>query len=206
MSIEPGLLVGIGLVPAYLLGTFPSAVLVARSKGVDITAVGSGNPGASNVARTLGTRWGVIVFAVDGLKGAIPALVGLLAHSRPAAYLFVAAAIIGHMFPITRRFHGGKGVATLAGAMIALHPISSAVLLLVWYVVRRLTRTASLASLVIAAALPVGVGIERSRAWEVFATIGLSLLVMVRHVDTIKRLLSGHELSARHASRVGHGR
>jgi len=206
MSIEPGLFVGIGLVPAYMLGTFPSAVLVARSKGVDITAVGSGNPGASNVARTLGTRWGVMVFALDGMKGAIPALVGLLAGSRPAAYVLVAAAIVGHMYPITRRFQGGKGVATLAGAMIALHPISSAVLLVVWYLVRRLTRTASLASLVIAAALPIGVGFERSHAWEVLATIGLSLLVMLRHVDNIKRLLSGHELSARHASRVGHGR
>ena len=197
MSVDTAHLIAAGIVPAYLLGTFPSALLVARSKGVDITAVGSGNPGASNVARVLGTTWGVVVFVLDGLKGAIPAGVGLVAGSRGGAYALVAAAILGHMYPITRRFRGGKGVATLGGAMLVLHPLTSAVLLAVWYAVRRVSRTASVASLVIAVALPVGVGIERARAWEVVATVCLSLLVMVRHVDNIRRLLAGHELSAR---------
>ena len=196
MSVQAAHLIEFGLIPAYLLGTFPSAVLVARSKGVDITTVGSGNPGASNVARTLGTAWGVAVFVLDGLKGAIPAVVGVLLESRSAAYALVAAAIVGHMYPITRRFQGGKGVATLGGAMLVLHPLTSLVLLVVWYLVRRISHTASVASLVIAVALPVGVGIERARAWEVLATIGLSLLVMVRHVENIRRLVAGRELSA----------
>jgi acyl phosphate:glycerol-3-phosphate acyltransferase len=197
MSVDTARLIAAGVVPAYLLGTFPSALLVARSKGVDITAVGSGNPGASNVARVLGTAWGVVVFVLDGVKGAIPAVVGLVAGSRGGAYALVGAAILGHMYPITRRFRGGKGVATLGGAMIIVHPFTSAVLLAVWYAVRRLSRTASVASLVIAVALPIGVGIERARAWEVVATIGLSALVLVRHVDNIRRLLAGRELSAR---------
>ena len=99
------------VVPAYLLGTFPSAVMVARSKGVDITKVGSGNPGASNIARQFGTKWGVAVFVLDALKGALPALVGVLLDERPLALAMVAAAVVGHMFPATRGFKGGKGVA-----------------------------------------------------------------------------------------------
>lgn len=111
------------LVPvAYLLGTFPSAIMVARSKGIDITTVGSGNPGASNIARTLGAKWGIAVFAMDALKGAVPAAVGLLLDTRPGAYVLVAAAVLGHMYPVTRGFRGGKGVATLGGATIVLHP------------------------------------------------------------------------------------
>jgi glycerol-3-phosphate acyltransferase PlsY len=181
---------------AYLLGTFPSAVLVARSRNVDITAVGSGNPGASNVARTLGTRWGVFVFALDGLKGAIPAALGLLLDSRSSAYLLVGAAMLGHMYPVTRRFRGGKGVATLGGAIAVLHPVVFAALLAVWLAVRKVSGTASVASIAIAIGLPLGVAISGSPAWEVMATIALALLVMLRHTDNIRRLFRGSELHA----------
>lgn len=188
-----------GLAPvAYLLGTFPSAVMVARSKGIDITAVGSRNPGASNVARTMGTAWGVLVFVLDGLKGAIPAAVGLALDDAPMAYVFVAAAVLGHMYPVTRRFVGGKGVATVGGAMVVLHPLVFAVLTAVWVIVRKATGTASLGSLVIAIGLPIGIALDGSPAWEIAATIGLALLVMLRHTDNIKRLVRGSELSASH--------
>ena len=121
----------LAVVPAYALGTFPSAVMVARSKGIDITKVGSGNPGASNIARTMGNRWGVVVFALDGLKGALPALVGVMALGRNVAYGMVISAVLGHMFPLTRRFQGGKGVATMAGAAFVLQPIVASALLVV---------------------------------------------------------------------------
>ena len=111
------------VVPAYFLGNFPSAVMVARSRGIDITQVGSKNPGASNIARTMGTAWGVAVFGLDALKGILPAAVGLLVDHRPLAYAMLAASILGHMFPITRRFVGGKGVATMAGGAFVLQPI-----------------------------------------------------------------------------------
>ena len=177
------------LVPvAYLLGTFPSAILVARSKGIDITTVGSGNPGASNIARTLGAKWGIAVFAMDALKGAVPAAVGLLLDTRPGAYVLVAAAVLGHMYPVTRGFRGGKGVATLGGATIVLHPVVFAALVVLWYVVRT-TNAANIG-------LPVGVAVSGRAGWEVAAVVGLALLVMVRHVDNIKRLLAGNELSA----------
>ncbi|CAB4544400.1 MAG: glycerol-3-phosphate 1-O-acyltransferase PlsY [Actinobacteria bacterium] len=190
-----------GLVPvAYLLGTFPSAVMVARSKGIDITAVGSRNPGASNVGRTMGTAWGVLVFVLDGLKGAIPAAVGTALDEPVATYAMVAAAVLGHMYPVTRRFVGGKGVATMGGALVVLHPIVFVVLLVVWLVVRKLSGTASLGSLIIAAGLPIGVALDGAPAWEVVATVALAALVMLRHADNIRRLLRGDELSASHAS------
>jgi glycerol-3-phosphate acyltransferase PlsY len=185
------------LVPvAYLLGTFPSAIMVARSKGTDITTVGSGNPGASNIARTLGAKWGIAVFAMDALKGAVPAAVGLLLDTRPGAYVLVAAAVLGHMYPVTRGFRGGKGVATLGGATIVLHPVVFAALVVLWYVVRTATKKASLASFAVIIGLPVGVAVSGRAGWEVAAVVGLALLVMVRHVDNIKRLLAGNELSA----------
>ncbi len=187
------------LIPvAYMLGTFPSAVMVARTKGVDITTAGSGNPGASNVARVLGTRWGLLVFLFDALKGAIPTVVALVAlDSRPAIYPLVAAATLGHMFPVTRRWRGGKGVATVGGAMLVAHPLASGVLLVSWIVIRKASGKASLASLLIAIGLPIAIAIGGAPAWEVFAVIGLSLLVLVRHTDNVRRLFGGTELAAR---------
>lgn len=189
--------VALALVPvAYLLGTFPSAVMVARSRGVDILTQGSGNPGASNVARVLGTRWGALVFVLDALKGATPALVGLVLDTRPGAYAMVSAAVLGHMFPATRKFRGGKGVATMAGAMLVLHPVVWLALFAVWIVARWTTGKASLASLLITIGLPVGVAIDHGPGWEVLCVIGLCALVLVRHVDNIKRLIDRRELSA----------
>src|SRR3954469_6983155 len=112
---------------------FPSAIIVARLAGVDITAAGSGNPGASNVTRVLGWKRGVVVFVLDAAKGAVAAGAGLLFSGRPAGYACAAAAGIGHMFPIirwhgTNRFQGGKGVATLGGAMFVLQPIVTPIL------------------------------------------------------------------------------
>jgi glycerol-3-phosphate acyltransferase PlsY len=184
------------LLPAYLLGTFPTAVMIARSKGVDITKVGSGNPGASNVARTFGTAWGVLVFVVDGLKGAIPAAVGVAMDNRPLAYGMVGAAVLGHMFPITRGLRGGKGVATMAGAVVILHPLVFLALLAVWATVRKLTTKASISSLAIAVLMPFGVALTGRPAWEVAAGAGLAALVTARHTGNIKRLFRGTELSA----------
>jgi acyl phosphate:glycerol-3-phosphate acyltransferase len=187
----------LALVPvAYLLGTFPSAVMVARSRGVDILTHGSGNPGASNVARVLGTRWGALVFLLDAVKGALPAMIGLVLDTRPGAYVLVSAAVLGHMFPATRRFHGGKGVATMGGAMTVLHPVTFVVLLAVWLVTRRTTGKASLASLAITVGLPVCLAVAGVPAWEFACVIALCLLVLLRHIENIKRLIGRRELSA----------
>src|ERR1700752_2002634 len=131
---------------------FPSAMIVARAKGVDITAQGSGNPGASNVSRVLGWKWGVLVFGLDAAKGALATGLGLVVAGRPAGYLCAAAAAIGHMFPAVswfgaKRFQGGKGVATIAGAMFVLQPIITPILAVVWVAVSRITKKASIATL-----------------------------------------------------------
>jgi glycerol-3-phosphate acyltransferase PlsY len=170
--------------------------MVARSRGVDILSQGSKNPGASNVARTLGARWGALVFLLDAAKGALPALLGLALDTRPGAYVLVSAAVLGHMFPATRRFRGGKGVATMGGAMLTLHPLPSLVLLAVWLLARKLWGKASLASLMITVGLPIGVAISGVAAWELVFVVALCVLVLFRHIDNIKRLIGRRELSA----------
>ena len=170
--------------------------MVARSRGVDILSQGSGNPGASNVARVLGSKWGALVFLLDALKGAAAAFAGLAVDSRPGAYILVSAAVLGHMFPATRRFRGGKGVATMGGAMSVLHPLTSLVLLAVWALTRKVTGKASLASLLITVGLPVGIALSGAPAWEIVSVVALCALVLVRHLDNIKRLIGRRELSA----------
>ena len=173
------------LVPvAYLLGTFPSATLIARANGIDIRSVGSGNPGASNVTRVLGWKRGIWVFALDAAKGALAAGAGLLVADRPAGYVLGALAVVGHVFPVWERFRGGKGVAT-GGGVVALVAL--------WFVISKVTGKASVASIVIVALLPVGVAIETRRWWEVLAIIGVCALVMARHAGNIARLARGRE-------------
>jgi glycerol-3-phosphate acyltransferase PlsY len=182
------------LIPlAYLLGTFPSASLIARANGIDIRAVGSGNPGASNVTRSLGWRKGVWVFVLDAAKGALAAGIGLAAGGRPGGYVLGAAAIIGHVFPIWSRFRGGKGVATGGGILAVLDPITFVALVVIWVVLMKTTRKASVASIVSVAVVPLGVAIEQRSWWEVVAVIVLGGLVMARHLGNIKRLLGRRE-------------
>lgn len=190
--MNPALAVVAAMV-AYAVGTFPSAPLVARANGIDITQVGSGNPGASNIARALGWRKGIWVFVLDAAKGAIAAGIGLILDGRPLAYVLAGAAIVGHVFPIGRGFRGGKGVATGGGAFAVLSPIVFPALIAIWLIVSRLTRMAALASILAVAALPVGVALMGREPWEVPATIALCLLVMIRHLGNIKRIVTRRE-------------
>lgn len=190
----------IALVPAaYVLGMFPSAVMVARASGIDITKHGSGNPGASNVGRVLGWKRGVLVFVLDAAKGAIAAAGGWLLVGRHAGYICAGAAALGHMLPLLapsgRRFKGGKGVATVGGAMFVLQPIVSPVLLLVWFAITKITKKASLGSFAIIGLLPVGEALVGAPAWEIVASIVLGGLVLIKHGSNIKRLMRREELT-----------
>ena len=178
---------------AYLIGTFPSASLVARANGIDIRSVGSGNPGASNVTRVLGWRRGIWVFVLDAAKGAIAAGLGLAIDGRPAGYALGAAAVLGHVFPAWQKFRGGKGVATGGGVFAVLSPYVFVALVALWFLISKATKKASVASIVIVALLPVGVGVVRREPWEVLATIAICLLVMARHLGNIKRLITRKE-------------
>jgi glycerol-3-phosphate acyltransferase PlsY len=149
-------------VVGYVLGTFPSAIIVAKANGIDITTQGSGNPGASNVARTLGWKRG---------------------------------AFVGHIFPVTRGFRGGKGVATGSGAITVLQPVLSAVLFAIWMALSKTTKKASIASVVVTVGVPIGMAIIGVPAWEILAMVGLSFLVVARHLPNLRRLRSGTEHS-----------
>jgi glycerol-3-phosphate acyltransferase PlsY len=187
----PVVLVAVG----YLLGTFPSAILVARANGIDIASFGSGNPGASNVTRALGWRKGLWVYALDAGKGALATGLALWLDGRPLAYVCGSAAIVGHMFPVFRRFHGGKGVATGSGALVVLHPVLAAVLAPTWWLVSRLTGKAAVASIVVVALVPVGLAVAGDPAWEFAATAAVCLLIVAKHWRNVTRLVRRQEHS-----------
>ena len=148
-DINPVLIVG-ALIVSYFLGTIPSALIVSKRGGIDVTAAGSGNPGTSNVVRLLGWKYGLVVFVADVLKGSLAVGIGgWVAGERVSFFAYACgyAAVIGHTFPVTRKFHGGKGVATGGGAMYVLYPWMSLVLCTSWFVLRKATGKSAVASL-----------------------------------------------------------
>ncbi len=180
------------LVPvAWLLGTFPTAQLVARAHGRDILQEGSGNPGASNVGRLLGWKAGALVLLADFAKGAIAAGAGMIIGGRPGACILGVAAIVGHMLPLYRK--GGKGVATAGGALVVLYPLIVVGLAVIWFVVARVLHKASLASLLITILFPIAVFVLGFDRWEVAVVGALALLVVARHAANIRRLLRREE-------------
>ena len=192
---------------AYLIGAIPSGYIIGKCHGVDIRTVGSCNTGATNVTRCISKKAGILCFFCDFLKGALPVLIA--AHFSPLAWLKIAAfaaAVAGHMFPVYLKFKGGKGVATAAGGAFAIAPLPLMAALLVWYIVFRVSRYVSLASIVAAVALPLGalalcLGFDPVKAhfllrvqWVTviaFALIGA--LAVYRHRSNIVRLLNGTE-------------
>lgn len=195
---------------AYLVGSIPFGVLVARAKGVDLRKVGSGNVGATNVARTLGKKWGYLVFVLDMLKGLAPTVLAgsLLVRSSPpnglqqGAWLGVAMAVIaGHVFSVFLGFRGGKGVATALGVVLGIYPYftwAGLVAFGVWIAVLLISRYVSLASIAAAAAFaPLLVVFNRSRLgaiWPLLAfAAAIIVLILVRHRTNIQRLRAGTE-------------
>jgi glycerol-3-phosphate acyltransferase PlsY len=179
---------------AYLLGTFPSAGLVARRRGVDVTAEGSGNPGASNTFRLLGWRAGALVFGLDVLKGALAAGAGLLVDGHRGAYVLGIAAILGHMLPVTRRFKGGRGVATGGGVLLVIFPVLTLAMTALWVVIVRLTHKASIASVTVAVAFPISVALAGHPWGDVTIISVLAVVVVGRHLSNLRRLVRGEEL------------
>jgi len=186
------------VVVAYLLGTFPSAEIIASKYGREITKVGSGNPGASNVIRELGWKAGMTVFLLDMAKAAIAVGIAwaVIGEQRNAlCYAAMCGAIVGHVAPIFRKFKGGKGVASGGGAMFVLFPAVSAVLFVSWFVISKLTRKASVASLMITIATPIGMLIDGAEAWELYVVLGVVLFVILKHLPNIRRLKNKTEPS-----------
>jgi glycerol-3-phosphate acyltransferase PlsY len=178
---------------AYLAGTFPTAELVGRRFGVDPAHEGSGNPGASNVYRLAGARAGAVVLVIDVAKGALPALAGRLLGGVELAVVLGAFAVLGHCFPVTRRFHGGKGVATAGGLLLAVEPLLALAAGAIWAAIARGLHRASVASLVaVLATLASLVALGRPGV-EVGVFAGVVALIVVRHKANLERLVHGQE-------------
>ena len=185
---------------SYLVGSIPFGYLLARARGVDIFAHGSGNIGATNVGRVLGRPFGILVFLLDFAKGAIPTAVA--GHLVPDDNGLVAvgaglAAFLGHLYPIYLGFRGGKGVATGAGVVAVLFPWPALIAILVWIAVAAATRYVSLASILAVIALVAFHLLMRDRfelsdPRTLFALFAGGL-VIVKHRANIARLCVGTE-------------
>ena len=178
---------------AYLLGSVNSAVLTARSRGVDIRAAGSGNPGASNIYRTLGTGPAILVYLLDLLKGCIPALGGMLIGGPEWAAAAGLAAVVGHCYPVFFRFRGGKGVATGGGVLLVTAPLVMAAAVAAYVILAVWLRVSAVGSLAAAALVMPGLLLVGVRGWGL-AWFGLMLvLILWRHRSNLSRLRAGEE-------------
>jgi glycerol-3-phosphate acyltransferase PlsY len=185
---------------AYLLGSIPSGVVVARLMGgADPRSGGSGNIGATNVLRTLGRKAAIATLAGDALKGIIPVLIAraILPDGSPAVYFVAMAAILGHDFSFLLSFKGGKGVATTFGALVALSPTVAILCIATWLSVVVVTRYSSAGALSAASVSPLfALFVARNGAFALFCVFAAALLIFL-HRENIKRLMAGTE------SRVG---
>jgi glycerol-3-phosphate acyltransferase PlsY len=180
----------------YLIGSISFAVIIARSQGVDIFTAGSGNPGATNVKRVLGKRWGNLTFALDALKGFVAAGWPLLVYQNDQrlAVIGLIAAILGHSFSIFLRFRGGKGVATAMGGLLALMWMVLVIGLVVWLILFYTTKIVALASILFAISLPIAsYFIYGDQDPRFYLGLVLAVLIVVRHRSNITRMFSGKE-------------
>ena len=209
MEVLAWLLVGLA---GYLLGSVPAGLIAGRMKGIDLRKVGSGNIGATNALRNLGTGIGIAVLIFDALKGLLPCLFfpGLLIGLFPEGSAPVpetlglvvgAAAILGHNFPCWLRLKGGKGIATTAGVVGGLAPIPFAVCLCSWILFLAVTRYVSLASIAAAVALPIAAAAWPSDTEDRFGPLFwiclfLGVMAVWKHRSNLQRLRQGIEPKA----------
>lgn len=178
----------------YACGSIPVGVLLARSAGVDPRQAGSGNIGATNVARTAGRGLGLATLAGDALKGIVPVLIaGRLWHDASVAATAGLAAFLGHVFPFTLGFAGGKGVATALGVLAMLCPLALLSAFGMFVAVFARWRYVSLASVVAAASAPLAIAALGCSRASLVAGLAMTVVVIARHADNLRRLRAGTE-------------
>lgn len=204
------IIIGITIAGCYLCGSIPFGLIIGKINKIDIREHGSGNIGATNVLRTLGKKWGYTCFILDLLKGLLPVIgFEMLAKKNgfsSAEYIpaiAVVSTVLGHIFSIFLKFKGGKGIATSAGAILAIAPYSLLVALLLWIVIFKASGYVSLASIIAACSIPFLSLLENflklhSVPISVYSQgilFALAILVTVKHKSNIQRLKEGTESS-----------
>jgi glycerol-3-phosphate acyltransferase PlsY len=178
----------------YLAGSVPFAFLLARRVGIDVRMAGSGNVGAANVVRTTGFRRGLIVMALDVAKGAAAVAFAYVAGAGSGVMALTgAAAVVGHIYPVWLRFHGGKGVAVAAGVFAMLIPVATAIAMTLFLIIVWTTRYVSLGSIAATLALPPAAWLTGAPAGVVGAAAGTAGLIVFRHRSNLRRLRRGTE-------------
>jgi len=179
---------------AYVIGSFPTGLLLGKYYGVDVRKEGSGNTGATNLYRTVGRKVGIITLVIDCLKGLLPVAIvkmsGLPAELAPWVGL---AAFFGHVFSVFLKFRGGKGVATALGVFLALAPLAVAIAVGLFAAVMFIWRYVSLGSISAAAVMPLAVYLLRGEREVLVVTVVIAAIVIIRHHENIKRLIAGTE-------------
>lgn len=193
------------IIISYLLGSISFSYFIAKIwMGIDIRNYGSGNAGATNVLRVLGTKPAIIALLGDALKGIIAVYLGKLTGDESIMLLCGLAVVIGHNWPVLLKFKGGKGIATSLGVILAISPLSSLILIIIGVFIIYITRYVSLGSITSAIILPfIFYMFHKSGYYLVFALV-LTFLALFQHRSNIQRLLSGREskLGEKKTSRV----
>jgi glycerol-3-phosphate acyltransferase PlsY len=206
--MSPALIIPIALAAAYVVGSIDFAVIVARMHGVDIHTAGSGNPGTSNVLRTLGKFPAAMVFIGDTLKGTVGAAMGLFASAiadplmvpphvpvEEVHLVFAAGfcAVLGHCYPVFHKFKGGKGVATGGGVLLFGAPLVMLIDFILWAVIVKLTKTASIGSLILVVVTVPLLLWQGVTGWSMVWMILTIVLIVWRHKGNIQRMARGSE-------------
>lgn len=194
----PALTLVAAVLAGYLIGAFPSGVVVGRLAGADPRASGSGRTGTTNALRSLGPRWAAAVAVLDLAKGIVAVLVGTAIGPEPwAGALAGVAAVVGHVWSVFIGFRGGRGVATGGGAMLALAPIAVLAAAVELVAIVAATRLVSLGSISASVTAALVTGVLYAIGWvgleAVVAAALIALVVVVAHADNIGRLLAGTE-------------
>ncbi len=183
-----------GVIISYLIGSIPTGLLIAKSKGKDLRKIGSGNIGATNVMRALGKEAAFFTLMGDVLKGTIPvAAVNFLGWSLAETGLIGIAAIMGHNFSLFLRFKGGKGVATSIGVLLAFSAHVALLTITIWIWTAKRTRYSSLSALIAFGLLPLGIYLLDYSKEKIIIGSLITALIFIMHTANIKRLIQGTE-------------
>jgi acyl phosphate:glycerol-3-phosphate acyltransferase len=182
------------VVLAYLIGCIPFGVIIAKFRGIDLRSQGSGNIGATNALRVMGKKAGAVTLLGDILKGTVAVLIAVRFCGRDAGIYAAAAAVLGHDFPVTARFKGGKGVAASYGVLLGLAPAVALTGFATWLAAALITKVSSLGALISFALTPVVCYILfRGDTALLVLSVFLALLIFVKHRENIQRLMQGAE-------------